>query len=53
MVLRTLLWGSLTALAWTHVGYPLGAAFVAATRRRRVEKADILPSVALVVAAHN
>jgi cellulose synthase/poly-beta-1,6-N-acetylglucosamine synthase-like glycosyltransferase len=53
MVLRTLLWGSVTALAWTHVGYPLAASLLAATRRRQVEKADILPSVALVVAAHN
>jgi cellulose synthase/poly-beta-1,6-N-acetylglucosamine synthase-like glycosyltransferase len=53
MVLPALLWGSLTALAWTHVGYPLAAGFVAASRRRKVEKADILPSVALVVAAHN
>ena len=53
MVLRSLLWGSLAALGWTHVGYPLAAAVLAELRRRRVEKADILPSVALVVAAHN
>ncbi len=53
MVRRTLLWGSLAALGWTHVGYPLAAALVAASRRRQVKKADILPSVALVVAAHN
>jgi cellulose synthase/poly-beta-1,6-N-acetylglucosamine synthase-like glycosyltransferase len=53
MVLRTLLWGSLAALGWTHVGYPLAAGLLAKTRRKRVEKADISPSVALVVAAHN
>jgi cellulose synthase/poly-beta-1,6-N-acetylglucosamine synthase-like glycosyltransferase len=53
MVLRALFWGSLTALGWTHVGYPLAAALLAATRRKQVDKADILPSVALVVAAHN
>ena len=53
MVLRSLLWGSLTALGWTHVGYPLAAGLLAATRKKRVEKADILPDVALVVAAHN
>jgi cellulose synthase/poly-beta-1,6-N-acetylglucosamine synthase-like glycosyltransferase len=53
MVLRTMLWGSLAALGWTHVGYPLAAGLLAATRRRRVAKADVEPSVALVVAAHN
>jgi cellulose synthase/poly-beta-1,6-N-acetylglucosamine synthase-like glycosyltransferase len=53
MVLRTLLWGSLAALGWTHVGYPLAAGLLAKTLRKRVEKADISPSVALVVAAHN
>jgi cellulose synthase/poly-beta-1,6-N-acetylglucosamine synthase-like glycosyltransferase len=53
MVLRSLFWGSLAALGWTHVGYPLAAALLAEVRRKRVEKADILPSVALVVAAHN
>jgi cellulose synthase/poly-beta-1,6-N-acetylglucosamine synthase-like glycosyltransferase len=53
MVLRSLLWGSLAALGWTHVGYPLAAGLLAATRRKRVEKADILPTVGLVVAAHN
>jgi cellulose synthase/poly-beta-1,6-N-acetylglucosamine synthase-like glycosyltransferase len=53
MVLRGLFWGSLTALAWTHVGYPLAAAALAEIRARRVAKADIEPSVALVVAAHN
>jgi cellulose synthase/poly-beta-1,6-N-acetylglucosamine synthase-like glycosyltransferase len=53
MVLRTVLWGSLAALGWTHVGYPLAAGLLAATRRKRVAKADVEPSVALVVAAHN
>jgi cellulose synthase/poly-beta-1,6-N-acetylglucosamine synthase-like glycosyltransferase len=53
MVLRTMLWGSLAALGWTHVGYPLAAGFLAATRRKRIAKADVEPSVALVVAAHN
>jgi cellulose synthase/poly-beta-1,6-N-acetylglucosamine synthase-like glycosyltransferase len=53
MVLRSLFWGSLAALGWTHVGYPLAAALLAEVRKKRVEKADIQPSVALVVAAHN
>jgi cellulose synthase/poly-beta-1,6-N-acetylglucosamine synthase-like glycosyltransferase len=53
MVLRSLFWGSLAALGWTHVGYPLAAGVLAELRRKRVAKADIEPSVALVVAAHD
>lgn len=53
MVVQILFWGSLAALLWTHVGYPLAAALLAAVRTRRVEKADIEPSVAVVIAAHN
>jgi cellulose synthase/poly-beta-1,6-N-acetylglucosamine synthase-like glycosyltransferase len=53
MILRSLFWGSLAALGWTHVGYPLAAAAMAEARKRRVAKADIEPDVALVVAAHN
>ncbi|MDP8910685.1 MAG: glycosyltransferase family 2 protein [Actinomycetota bacterium] len=53
MLGKTLFWGSLGALAWTHAGYPLTAAALARLRPRRVRKADILPSVTVVVAAHN
>jgi cellulose synthase/poly-beta-1,6-N-acetylglucosamine synthase-like glycosyltransferase len=53
MILRGMLWGSVTALAWTHVGYPLAAALLAEIQAKRVVKGDIEPSVALVVAAHN
>jgi cellulose synthase/poly-beta-1,6-N-acetylglucosamine synthase-like glycosyltransferase len=53
MVLEILFWSSLAALVWAHAGYPLVAAALAAVRTRDVVKADITPSVALIVAAHN
>jgi glycosyltransferase involved in cell wall biosynthesis len=53
MVLKILFWSSLAALACAHVGYPLAAALLASLRRRSVRKADIMPSVAVIVAAHN
>ncbi|HEX2504973.1 MAG TPA: glycosyltransferase family 2 protein [Gaiellaceae bacterium] len=53
MVLKAVFWGSFAALAWTHGGYPLAAALLAKARPRPVAKADVLPSVALVVAAHD
>ena len=53
LAVKILFWTSLSALAWTHLGYPLAAALLASVRRRRVAKADVTPSVAVVVAAHN
>jgi cellulose synthase/poly-beta-1,6-N-acetylglucosamine synthase-like glycosyltransferase len=54
LVLKTLFWGSLGALAWTHVGYPLAAGALARVRERRVAKdATWEPSVSVVVAAYN
>jgi len=53
-VLRTLFWGSLGALAWTHVGYPLAADALARVRERRVARdPSWRPSVSVIVAAHN
>jgi cellulose synthase/poly-beta-1,6-N-acetylglucosamine synthase-like glycosyltransferase len=51
---KTLFWGALGALAWTHVGYPLTAGALARVRERRVAK-DLSsePTVAVVVAAYN
>jgi len=47
-----LFWGSLAALAWTHVGYPLAARGLAAVRTRSVRRDDgFLPTVAVIVAA--
>ncbi len=53
-VAKTLFWGSLGALAWTHVGYPLAAGARARVRERRVAKdASFEPTVTVIVAAHN
>jgi cellulose synthase/poly-beta-1,6-N-acetylglucosamine synthase-like glycosyltransferase len=51
---KTLFWGSLGALAWTHVGYPLAAGAAARVRERRVAKdTSWEPTVAVIVAAHD
>jgi cellulose synthase/poly-beta-1,6-N-acetylglucosamine synthase-like glycosyltransferase len=53
-VLKTLFWGSLGALAWTHVGYPLAAAAVARVRTRPVRTDESYqPTVTVIVAAHD
>jgi cellulose synthase/poly-beta-1,6-N-acetylglucosamine synthase-like glycosyltransferase len=48
-----LFWGSVGALGWTHVGYPLLTAALAGLRPRPVAKREIEPSVTLIVAAHD
>jgi glycosyltransferase involved in cell wall biosynthesis len=52
-LLKTLFWGSLGALAWTHVGYPAAATFAARVWPRPVRKGGALPKVSVVVAAHD
>ena len=52
-VVAVLFWVSLAALAWTHVLYPLAATTLARLRPRPIRKDDRLPSVALIVAAHD
>lgn len=53
-VLKTLFWGSLGALAWTHVGYPLAAEIAARLRPRPVRKdGGAEPTVTVIVAAHD
>ena len=46
-------WTSLGALGWTHAGYPLAAGALARIRPRPVRKADLLPTVSIIVAAHD
>ncbi len=46
-------WVSLGALVWTHAAYPLTAVVLACVRTRPVRKGDELPTVAVVVAAHD
>jgi cellulose synthase/poly-beta-1,6-N-acetylglucosamine synthase-like glycosyltransferase len=52
-ILAIVMWVSLGLLVWTHVGYPLAAALWARAFTRRVATSDELPTVALVIAAHN
>jgi cellulose synthase/poly-beta-1,6-N-acetylglucosamine synthase-like glycosyltransferase len=54
IVAVVLFWGSLAALAWTHVLYPVTVALLARVRRRCVAvDFDYLPSVAVIVTAYN
>ena len=53
MLPRGVFWGSLAALAWTHVGYPAAAAALARVRARPVRKRDVTPRVTVIVAAHD
>jgi len=46
-------WVSLAALVWTHAAYPAFAALLARIAPRRVGKADIEPTVAVIVTAFN
>jgi cellulose synthase/poly-beta-1,6-N-acetylglucosamine synthase-like glycosyltransferase len=48
-----LFWVSLAALLWTHVAYPGFAALLARIAPRRVRKADVEPTVAVIIAAYN
>jgi len=49
-----LFWGSLIALAWTHVLYPATVALAACVHTRRVAVDDgYLPTVAVIVTAYN
>jgi cellulose synthase/poly-beta-1,6-N-acetylglucosamine synthase-like glycosyltransferase len=51
--MKALFWASLSALVWTHAGYPLAAAVAARVRGREVLRGDGTPSVSVVVAAHD
>ena len=54
IVAVVLFWGSLAALAWTHVLYPATVALAARVRTKRVALDDgYLPSVAVIVTAYN
>ena len=50
---KAVFWGSLGALAWTHVGYPAAMGVLARLRPRPVRRENVTPSVALVVSAHD
>jgi glycosyltransferase involved in cell wall biosynthesis len=53
VILKTLFWGALGALAWTHVGYPAAVRAAARLRPRPVLKGGEQPTVSVIVAAHD
>jgi cellulose synthase/poly-beta-1,6-N-acetylglucosamine synthase-like glycosyltransferase len=53
VVVEALFWFSLIALAWTHVLYPGLVELLARLAPRRVQADSALPTVALIVAAHD
>src|SRR5438309_1845464 len=46
-------WASLAFVAYTYLGYPLWLYLLALWKPKTVRKANILPSVSIVMAAHN
>jgi cellulose synthase/poly-beta-1,6-N-acetylglucosamine synthase-like glycosyltransferase len=48
-----LFWASLAALVWTHAAYPAFAALLARVAPRRLQRADVEPTVAVIIAAYN
>jgi len=53
IAVEVIFWASLAALVWTHVAYPFVVGLLARfVRRRPLEHAE-LPSVVVIVAAHN
>jgi len=53
IVVVVLFWVSLGALVWTHAAYPAFAALLARVAARRVRKADVEPTVTVIIAAYN
>jgi glycosyltransferase involved in cell wall biosynthesis len=53
VIAKVLFWSSLGALGWTQLGYPLFAAALARVHARPVRKRDFIPSVSLIIAAHD
>ena len=53
MIVKAAFWGSLGALAWTHVGYPAAASLVARRRGRPVSQGGATPTVSVIVAAYD
>jgi poly-beta-1,6-N-acetyl-D-glucosamine synthase len=52
-MIESLFWISLAAILYTYIGYPVIVWMLARLRRREVFKADIVPSVSVVLACHN
>jgi cellulose synthase/poly-beta-1,6-N-acetylglucosamine synthase-like glycosyltransferase len=46
-------WVSVALITYAYVGYPLALGVAALVRTRRVEKADVTPSVTFIITAYN
>jgi cellulose synthase/poly-beta-1,6-N-acetylglucosamine synthase-like glycosyltransferase len=53
IVLEIVFWASLAAIGWSHGLYPAAAALAARVRDRPVRQDDALPTVTVIVAAHD
>ena len=53
MFVKAIFWASLGGLAWHHAGYPVAAAALKRLRGKPVRKAEIEPTVSLIVPAHD
>jgi len=53
VIVKAIFWASFGGLAWHHVGYPAAAAALRRVRAKPVRKADVEPTVSLIVPAHN
>src|SRR4051812_18391915 len=53
LLLQIAFWASLAALVWTHLAYPLVVAVWARLHPWPVAKADVLPTVSLIIPAYN
>src|SRR5713101_5053600 len=53
LLVEIIFWASLALITYTYVGYPLALGVVSILRTRRVEKADVSPSVTFIIAAYN
>jgi cellulose synthase/poly-beta-1,6-N-acetylglucosamine synthase-like glycosyltransferase len=54
IAVEVVFWACAGALVWTHAAYPIAARGFAALRSRRVRTDDaVLPSVAVIIAAHD
>jgi glycosyltransferase involved in cell wall biosynthesis len=53
LLIEIIFWTSVTLIIYAYAGYPLTLVAVSFFRSRRVEKADVSPSVTFIITAHN
>jgi len=53
LFVEIIFWVSVAVITYAYVGYPLALGVVSLLRTRRVEKADVCPSVTFIITAYN